>query len=112
MVWGQIQSVGYSLWLNENQVVSRSGGLAASKSLMLHNVDPVNYDNTPIYAAATITLKTNQVIQGAAVSYTLRDTVKAANDNYQTLTAEQLAFVKAMVAKHPTMKDWEIPNLV
>ncbi len=111
MVWGRIRSVGYDLWINEEQVVSRDHGLTNSLSLILRNIDPVNYGSTPIHAAAAITLDSGKVIRGSTVSYTLRETVEAVNASYKTLTAEQLSLVKAMVAKYPAMQTWNIPYL-
>ena len=112
MVHSYVDSVAYDLWITESNVVSRTiNGFTDKCSLRLNNVDVQHYGQTPVYARVSMTLADGTVVEGAVHASTFRDLVEAVDLQADSLTADQLAAVRAMIAKYPIMQTWYLDNL-
>ena len=112
MVHSYVDSVAYDLWITESNVVSRTiNGFTDKCSLRLNNVDVQHYGQTPVYARVSMTLADGTVVEGAVHASTFRDLVEAVDLQVDSLTAGQLAAVRAMIAKYPIMQTWYLDNL-
>lgn len=111
----QIQSMmlsqGYCLWLTEDRVLDRSvAAYESDLTLRLKNIDVDNYGEAKINAKVYLKLTNGLVIETDAVSYSMRDMVELI-DGMDTLSAEKIQAVKAMLAKFTAPEQWDIPNL-
>ena len=81
-------------------------------TLRLENFDVENYGETNLYACVMLKLADGTVIESTQCVMTLRGMLESLNGMADTLTAEQLAAVQAMIEKHVIIKDWDVANLV
>ena len=51
------------------------------------------------------------MIEGATVSYTLRQVVEAVNESYREFDEAKLAAVRDMIAHNVAMQSWSVENL-
>ncbi len=111
MVQSQIASVGYSLWLTEERVISRTANFKNTLTLRLKNFDVAGYSETPVNAMVTMTLLDGTVIEGAVHTTTLRRAVESINENYAVYSDTQLAAMRDMIADNPIMQSWRVENI-
>lgn len=111
MVQSRIASIGYSLWLTEDVVISRHADFKNSLSLRLKDFDVVNYGETPVHACATITLTDGTIIESATASYSMRQFLEQLNESAAELDQVKLSALLAMIGNNPTMKSWQVENL-
>lgn len=109
----QIQSVGYHLWMENGNPITRSlDGFRTELSLRIKNFDPALYGQTPIYATVFVTLRDGTVLESAESMVTFRGVIEAVNDQYSAFTSQQLNAVRAMVDAYPVIQTWNVANLL
>ena len=111
MVQSQIASIGYSLWLTEDIVLSRTAAFQNQLTLRLKNYNVNSYGETPVNAKVYMTLKDGTKLESAVHSYSMRTILETINAEYAGYSAQQLAAIQAMVEKYAVIKDWDTANL-
>ena len=111
MVQAQIASIGYKLWLTEDLVVCRSAAFKNNLTLRLKNYDVENFGETFVNANVFITLNDGTVIESVVSAMSMRQMLEQINTDYRVYSQTQLDAIKAMIEKHPVIKNWETENL-
>lgn len=112
LVQGQTRSVGYKLWLTEDNVVTRDTAFTNKMTLRLKNFDVANYGEAPVHACVSITLLDGTVLESETVSYSMRHMVERINDMAQDFSKMTLRNVARMIQDNPTMETWQVENIM
>lgn len=111
-VQAQISNIGYDLWLTEDRVITRTVDQFRNQlTLRLKNFQVEHYGQAPVNAKVFITLTDGTKLEGAVHSYSMKQMVERINETFADFSAQQLAAVKAMLAKYEIMQSWQIDNL-
>jgi len=111
MAQTQIASIGYNLWITEENVVSRTAGFQNQLTLRLQNIDVANHGQTSVNANVYITLLDGSVIESSVVSRSMRDMLEALNTQYTTLSNIQRFALKVLIEEYEIIKSWDTENL-
>ena len=113
------EGFGYSLWLENNEAISRSkgrdgfvsGSQGTPLTLLLKNFDAANFGEARVYANVWLKLADGTQIASSDYSYTLKELVETINDTYLSFTQTQLDAVRNMIERNPIMQTWRVENL-
>ena len=109
-VLAQVEEIGYNLWLDGGNTVSRSAAFKNQLTLRVKNFDAANYGEANLNASVWMTIG-DETITSSDYSLTLRSLVELVNANVSAYTNEQLQAVRDMIAANPIMENWQIQNL-
>ena len=106
---------GYSLRLGNYTPVSDSlpaVDLISNEfvTLRINNWNIEDHGETSLSACVFLNFKDGTSIYSAEHSTTLRQQVEAVNDAYKSFSMAQLKSVRALIEKHPVMKNWSVSN--
>ena len=109
----QIQSVGYNLWLEGRNKISRTANVKNALTLRIKDFDMVNYGEHIVNASATMTLTDGTVIESAIQSYSMRTMLELVNDKFDSFSGSQKRAVRDMANGYAdAVADWDIPNIL
>ena len=113
-VQAQIENIGYSLWLTEDRVVTKTTETFKELlTLRLKNFDVAAYGQTHVNAKVLITLNSGEVIESSEYAYSMRTVVEAVAAKFDTFLADQQQAVKEMcLAYQAAMEGWDIANIL
>lgn len=105
--------LGISLWVSEDNVITRSVA-KENIALRLQNIMAEGGGETVIYAKAIIVDRTGEVIaESSVVQTSMRETLEAVNNNWNSFNGLQKTAVKALVEKYYTkLSAWAIENIL
>lgn len=120
----QSQAFGYNIWVNSDNVVTRTFDaqrLTSLDEVTLRVDNFLNPDNDtevnrqraqlPVNATVFVKLSTGEIIETSAVDYSFRDMMELADANYETYSAaQQTALTSLSPIYTETVFDWAIPN--
>lgn len=113
MVQQQLQSIGYSLWLREDWVVTRStDSFRNVLTLHLKNFDVDGYGTAPVSCQVFMRCKDGTVLTSEVHSYSLQQAVEAVAANRNAYSAVQLQAVRDMIGRYPVMEQWNVKQLL
>ena len=112
-VLAQVQNIGYSLWLVEGHVVTRTTETFKNPlTLRLQNFDVANYGETAVNAQAIMTLKNGSVLESTVQAYSMRQVLEAVAKSFGPYSVAQKEAVRAMYYAHEaTMSKWNVSGL-
>ncbi len=104
-VQSQVASIGFNLWVSEDNVKSFGKSGTDVVTLRLKNILACNGGEVPVYAEAVVTFSNGKTEKSVAYSTTMKDTIKAVNN--MELDDAQKAAVYALYAKYENvMAGW------
>ncbi len=109
------QTFGYTLQLGDYTPVSAHlplEDLASNEpvTLRIDNWNIEDYGETSLSAQVFLNFKDGTTIYSTEYSTTLRQQVEAVNASYKSFKMTQLDAVRALIERHPVMKNWDVSN--
>ena len=111
-VLSMVASVGFKLWVNENQVVTRSTSGKTAVSLRLQGIMAANGGEMDINAIAFVTFTDGTYAESEKATTSMEKTIEYINDNWSDFdTDKQAAVIAYVAANSEAMKSWNIANI-
>jgi len=112
-ICAMLVSQGYSLWLTEDRVVTRTADqFADTLTLRLKNFDVENHGSAKVNAKVFVELNNGLLIETEVVSYSMQDMVQIIDEKLDTFSSVQIQAVKDMLEGYEVTNTWNIPNLL
>ena len=107
-VLAMVDTIGYDLWLENGNPISRSASFQNALTLRVKNFDVANYSQTKLYASVWMTVN-GETISSSEYSLTFRQVLEAVNASWTSYNQTQKTLVREMVnANLPFVRDWNI----
>ncbi len=111
-VQSQVASIGFNLWVSEDNVKSFGKSGTDVVTLRLKNILACNGGEVPVYAEAVVTFSNGKTEKSAAYSTTMKDTLQTINTAWADYSEAKQAAVKELCDKYlDTVSDWELTNI-
>lgn len=112
LVRSQVESVGYRIWLESGQSLSRyMNGFREELTLRLTGVNVTRYGEIPVNACVFLTLSDGTVVESGTVSHTMRSMLENASRNWRLFSQAQQFALQDLAERFPVIKTWDTQML-